>query len=57
MEKNETGLEINENLYISIKETFDEEVNKLLKKISIKYGDEYMFSLEDLQKFYKECKI
>jgi hypothetical protein len=57
IEKNETILEINENLYNSIKETFDEEVNKLLKKITIKYGDEYMFSLEDLQKFYKGCKI
>ena len=55
--ENETGLEINENLYHSIKETFDEEITKLLKKVSLKYGSEYMFTLEDLQKFYKGCKI
>jgi hypothetical protein len=56
-EDDDDGLELNENLYYSIKETFDEEVNKLIKKITAKYGEEYMFVLEDLQKFYKGCNI
>ncbi len=50
-------IEINENLYNAIKETFDEEIIKLFKKIVKKYGDEYLFTLEDLTNFYKEHEI
>jgi hypothetical protein len=50
-------IEMNEKLYLSIKETFDEEVFKILKKVSEKYGKEYLFTYDDLVKFYKEYDI
>ena len=50
-------VEMNEKLYLSIKEIFDDEVCKILKKISQKYGKEYLFTYDDLVKFYKEYEI
>jgi hypothetical protein len=52
-EENETGIEINEHLYFSIKETFEEELFKIFTKISNKYGTQYLFTFEDLVNFYK----
>jgi hypothetical protein len=52
--ENENGIEINKNLYIAIKETFEEELFKIFTKISNKYGKEYLFTLEDLMNFYKK---
>jgi len=53
----ENGIEINEKLYQSIKNTFEEELFKIFKKIVSKYGDSYIFSYEDLINFYKQYNI
>jgi hypothetical protein len=55
--ENEKGIEINENLYNSIKGTFEEELYKIFKKIVLKYGSSYLFTYEDLINFYKQYTI
>jgi hypothetical protein len=55
--ENEKGIEINKNLYNSIKDTFDEELYKIFKKIVLKYGQSYLFTYEDLITFYKQYTI
>jgi hypothetical protein len=50
----ENGIETNANLYFAIKETFEEELYKILEKISEKYGKEYLFTKEDLITYYNE---
>jgi hypothetical protein len=55
--ENEKGIEINENLYNSIKDTFEEELFKIFKKIVLKYGKSYLFTYEDLINFYKQYTI
>ena len=55
--ENEKGIEINENLYNSIKDTFEEELYKIFKKIVLKYGHSYLFTYENLINFYKQYTI
>jgi hypothetical protein len=53
----ETDIDINYHLYESIKETFEAELYKIFKNIAKKYGEEYMFSKDDLLKFYKTFNL
>jgi hypothetical protein len=53
----ENEMEINYYLYKSLKESFENELNKLFDNIAKKYGEEYFFNQEDLMKFYKEHKL
>ncbi len=53
----ENGIEINEKLYKAIKDTFEEELFKIFKKIAAKYGESYIFTYDDLIKFYSQYNI
>ena len=53
----ENGIEINEKLYQSIKDTFEEELFKIFNKIVSKYGEAYIFSYDDLINFYRQYNI
>ena len=55
--ESENEIEINYHLYQSLKESFENELNKLFYKIAKKYGEEYLFKQEDLMDFYKEHKL
>lgn len=50
-------IEINTHLHDALIETFNQEVEKLFKNISKKYGHEYMFNEHDLMEFYRKHKI
>jgi hypothetical protein len=57
-ENTETNdIEINAHLNDAIIETFNQEIAKLFKNISKKYGHEYMFNEHDLMEFYRKHKV
>ena len=47
-------IDINYHLYESLKETFEQELKKIFRDITQKYGEKYIFKQEDLLKFYKK---
>jgi hypothetical protein len=50
-------IEINTHLHDALIETFNQEVAKLFKNMSKKYGHEYMFNEHDLMEFYRKHKV
>ena len=56
-ENSDNEIEIDYYLYKGLKESFENEMNKLFHNIAKKYGEEYFFNQSDLMNFYKEHKL
>ena len=56
-EDEEKTIEINQDLYTSLINSFELELKKIFKAIAKKYGEDYFFNSEDLFNFYKEYTL